>query len=77
MKKKIIIAINVLIIMFTVLFGFGIISRGNWIEVDGVTWYYKEESGEAVDVYIIDGNISSTFNIPEYLNGLPVTRIVV
>ena len=75
MKKKVIIAINILIIMFTVLFGFGIISRGNWIEVDGVTWYYKEQSGEAVDVYIIDGTISSTFSIPEYLNGLPVTKI--
>ena len=75
MKKKVIIAVNILIIMFAVLFAFGTISKGNTAVVDGITWYYDEKDGEAINVYVYSGTIPSVVTIPETLNGLPVTSI--
>lgn len=44
----------------------------------GITWAYKEVSGEATEVHVLDGsNISAitTLAIPSTLNGLPVVSV--
>ena len=43
--------------------------------VEGITWNYSYEKGNAVNVYYASGDLSETVNIPSHLDGYPVRSL--
>ena len=43
--------------------------------VDGITWNYTYEKGNAINVYYESGELSETVDIPSYLDGYPVISL--
>lgn len=48
---------------------------GSTATVDGLTWYYNVNNGNAVDVYLYSGTPGTTLTIPSTLGGYTVTGI--